>query len=98
MSDSENIRFTGSQIVAIAQALGHTTEGLKGTEIEHLLTSCRIQDVHPDATKWIRAHNAFVQDQNKREHRKHILAFIRKSMKPERYIREPIVLNLYVRI
>lgn len=39
MNDSENIRFTDSQIVAIAETLGHTTEGLKGTEIEHLLTS-----------------------------------------------------------
>lgn len=86
---SENIRFTDSQMIAIAQALGHTNEGLKGAEIEHILASCDIRDVHPAATKWVRLHNAFAQDQNSRKHRKHVLAFIRKAMKPERYIREP---------
>jgi len=89
-NDSEtDICFTDSQVVAIAQALGHTSEGLTGTEIEHLLASAKLRDVDEGGSKWIRLHNAFAADQNTRKNRKHILAFIRKAMKPERYIRVP---------
>jgi uncharacterized protein (TIGR02391 family) len=85
----EGITFTQSQVEAIAQALGHTTEGLTGTEIKHLLAVCKIVDTHPDVTKWIRLHNAFGNDQNKRQNRTRILGFIRHSMKPERHLRNP---------
>lgn len=88
-SPADSLCFTDSQVVAIAHALGDTSQGLTGREIEHLLASSRIADVHPNATKWIRLHNAFATDQNQRQHRRHILAFIRKAMKPERYVRTP---------
>lgn len=86
MAENENICFTQSQVVAIAQALGHTSEGLTGPEIEHLLQVSRMEDIHPDTTKWKRLHNAFAIDQNKRKNRRGILAFIRHCMKPERYL------------
>jgi hypothetical protein len=38
---------------------------------------------------FLRLYNAFATDQNARQHCKHILAFIRHAMKPERYIRAP---------
>lgn len=85
----ENLLFTESQVIAIAHALGDTTEGLKGTEIEYILATCKIDDVEPTAAKWIRLQNAFARDQNKRQHRRHIVEFIRRAMRPERYAREP---------
>jgi uncharacterized protein (TIGR02391 family) len=85
----ENICFSESNILAIAQALGHTTEGLTNAEIDYVLAVCKIEDVEPSGTKWIRLHNAFAADQNKRGHRRHILEFIRRALKPERFIRHP---------
>lgn len=78
-----------SQIRAIADALGDTDQGLTGSEIAHLLESCRMSDPDPALTKRHRLYNAFVLSQNTRQDRVAILAFIRKTMKPERYIRTP---------
>lgn len=79
-------QFEGTQIEAIARALGHTEEGLTGPEIEFLLGAAQIQDVDRNNTKWKRLHNALATDQNSRKDRTHILAFIRKAMKPERWL------------
>jgi uncharacterized protein (TIGR02391 family) len=81
--------FTQSQLQAVADALGDTSEGLTGSEIEHLLATCKMGDPSPAMTKRHRLHNAFVDSQNNRQDRIAILAFIRKSMKPELYAREP---------
>lgn len=81
--------FTASQLEAIADALGHTSEGLTGSEIAFLLGSAQITDETPTLTKRIRLYNAFAGSQNKRQDRAAVLAFIRKSMRPERYVREP---------
>lgn len=84
-----NVCFTQDQLEAIAAALGDTSEGLTGSEIGHLLETCKIADTNASLTKRHRLNNAFAGDQNKRQHRKHILAFIRKAMKPERFVRSP---------
>jgi uncharacterized protein (TIGR02391 family) len=81
--------FTQSQLQAIADALGETSEGLSGSEIGHLLDTCKMSDPSPTMTKRHRLYNAFVESQNKRQDRRAILALIRKSMKPELYAREP---------
>lgn len=83
------ICFTVSQLRAIADALGDTEKGLTGSEIGHLLTVCSIADTDPALTKRHRLYNAFAYDQNTRNHRRQILGFIRHSMKPERFAREP---------
>jgi uncharacterized protein (TIGR02391 family) len=93
--------FTPSHLEAIADALGDTDEGLKGAEIHHLLQSCGILDVDPANTKRIRLYNAFATHQNQVQDRTKILGFIRKAMKPERFIRckerfEPMRANLNV--
>lgn len=80
--------FSGSQLEAIADALGHTDEGLTGTDIGFLLSACKIADPSPQVTKRIRLYNAFVHDQNARQDRTRILGFIRKAMKPERFLRD----------
>ncbi|WP_198516922.1 hypothetical protein [Sinorhizobium meliloti] len=74
---------------AIADALGDTEHGLTGSEIAHLLATVKIIDTTPQMTKRHRLHNAFANEQNNRQMRTHIMAFIRKAMKPERFAREP---------
>ena len=82
------ICFSASQLRAIADALGDTSDGLTGSEIAHLLAVCAIEDTDPTQTKRHRLYNAFVNDQNMRRHRRQVLGFIRHAMKPERFARE----------
>jgi uncharacterized protein (TIGR02391 family) len=80
--------FSQDQLEAIAGALGDAERGLRGLEIEHLLASSRLID--PGATtKRVRIYNAFVESQNAKQNRTHVLKFIRLAMKPARYSREP---------
>lgn len=91
--------FSQSELQAIADALGDTALGLTGSEIGHLLRTCRMHDVTPEMTKRHRLYNAFAHTQNEKKDRVPILAFIRHAMKPAKYIRdadryEPMRLNL----
>ena len=83
-------QFEGTQIEAIARSPGHTDDGLTGTEIGFLLGAAKINDVQPTEAKWRRLHNAFAMHQNAKRDRTHILAFIRKAMKPERWLSRAI--------
>lgn len=99
MSITKSAGFSVSQLESIADALGHTSEGLTGSEITYLLGACKIDDRDPGLTKRIRLYNAFAGSQTQRRDRNAILAFIRKAMKPERYLRdsqrfEPMRANL----
>lgn len=80
--------FSQGQLEAIADALGDTTLGLKGGEIEFLISSCQMVDPGP-ITKRQRIYNAFADCQNRRQDRTRILGFIRKAMNPARYSKEP---------
>lgn len=77
-----------SQLEAISQALGDTDEGLTNAEIDRLIAACKMVDPGQD-TKWKRIYNAFVEVQNRKQDRVHVLAFVRKAMKPERYVKSP---------
>lgn len=81
--------FTDTQLGAIAAALGDTSSGLTGAEIGFLLSASRISDVDPTASKRVRLYNAFANNQNSQQNRTYVLAFVRKSMKPERYLSNP---------
>lgn len=81
--------FAQSELEAIAQALGDTSEGLTGPEIGHILASLGLADPTPSMTKWKRLHNAFVERQNYSQNRRAILQFVREAMKPGRYARTP---------
>lgn len=81
--------FDQTQLQAIADALGDTACGLTGSEIGHLLRTCRMPDPSPDITKRHRIYNAFAYTQNAKQDRVPILAFIRYAMKPAKYVREP---------
>lgn len=43
--------FTHDQLQALADALGHTSKGLTGSEIDHLLRNAKMVDVDPELTK-----------------------------------------------
>lgn len=81
--------FKQSQLESIADALGDTHDGLKGSEIGHLLSVTKIADVDPSNTKRKRLFNAFAADQNARQDWIYVVAFIRKTMNPARFSREP---------
>ena len=81
--------FTATELEAIARALGHTSDGLTGSEIAQSLAQCGINDTTPDQTKWRRLYNALVHRQNKDQARNATLAFIRICMKPSRYLHDP---------
>jgi uncharacterized protein (TIGR02391 family) len=80
--------FSQDQLEAIAGALGDTSAGLTGPEIQHLLASTKMVDPGP-STKRIRIYNAFAESQNTKQNRTHVLEFIRLAMKPARYSRDP---------
>lgn len=80
--------FSQDQLEAISSALGDTTDGLTGPEIQRFLASSKMSDPGP-LTKRIRIYNAFVESQNAQKNRTHILKFIRLAMKPARYSRAP---------
>jgi hypothetical protein len=69
------ICFSQAQLESIAAALGDTEDGLTGTEIGHLLTTCGMADPDPQLTKRHRLYNAFAKDQNERQDRTHVLGF-----------------------
>ena len=81
--------FSQSELEALAAALAHTSDGLSGSEIGHILSLLRMKDPDPMMTKWKRLHNAFVERQNKSGNRRAVLEFIRQAMKPARYARQP---------
>jgi hypothetical protein len=62
---------------------------LSGSEIGELLATCQMVDIDSAITKRHRLYNAFAHDQNTRQARTHVLAFIRKAMRPERFLRCP---------
>ena len=82
-------RFSQSELEAIAAALADTSDGLTGSEIGHILSTCKMADPSPDMTKWKRLYNAFVEHQNFTQNRRAIVEFIRQAMKPERHLRQP---------
>lgn len=82
-------QFSQSELEAIAAALADTSDGLTGSEIGHILFTCKMTDPSPDMTKWKRLHNAFVERQNFSQNRRAIVEFIRQAMKPQRHLRQP---------
>lgn len=80
--------FSQDQLEAIAGALGDTSAGLTGSEIQFLLATAKMIDPGP-ITKRTRIYNAFADSQNTKRNRTHVLEFIRQAMKPARYSRDP---------
>ncbi len=77
--------FNQGTLEALAKVLGHTENGLTGTEIEHTLRTCRIPDVDPSNTKWKRLFNALAAEQTQKKWGNHIVGFLHYAMKPVRW-------------
>ena len=80
--------FKQGEIEKIAKIIGETDNGLKGSEIGHLLLSTNIKDTDPKLTKWQRLYNALAEAYNERGTGNHILAFIAKAFEPARWAGE----------
>ena len=78
--------FAQIEAESIANALGDTEIGLTGPEIGHILQTVGMADPTPQITKRKRLLNAFAEDQNTRKSRTGILAFMRRAMKPGRWL------------
>ncbi len=81
--------FSSEQLTSIAKILAHTDEGLKGSEIDHLLLSIRVPNPTPTMTKWKRLYNAFVEEQTRRQFGNHVVVFINRVMNPVQYTEQP---------
>ncbi|MBF0097802.1 MAG: TIGR02391 family protein [Magnetococcales bacterium] len=80
--------FSQSELESIAKALSNESSGLTGTEISLIFESLNIVDDNPSITKWKRLYYAFVKHQNNKNSRRVVLEFIRRAIKPERYIKQ----------
>lgn len=76
----------GSILEGICKILGHTNDGLTGTEIPKFLAEVGVIDTDPGLTKWKRLYNALGNNQNKVNASNNILKFINKTMAPARFI------------
>jgi uncharacterized protein (TIGR02391 family) len=83
--------FPAERLEAISKVLADTSDGLTGSEIDHLLRNCDIPNPTPAMTKWKRLHNAFVEFQNEHQIGNHVIVFIKRAMDPARYVNEPNV-------
>lgn len=81
--------FDSQQLTAIAKILADTNRGLTGSELEHLLSECRIPDVNPDMTKWKRLFNALAGIQNAKQVGNHVVMVINRVMNPVQYTGRP---------
>jgi uncharacterized protein (TIGR02391 family) len=94
MSISTNRRipaFGRDHLEGIARAIGHTEDGLTGSELGDLLAACGIEDDSPGLTKWVRIFNGFINFQNEHRVGNHVLKFIGLAMSPVRYTDKPEV-------
>ena len=78
--------FTQSDLEALANVLGDTSDGLTGSEIHHFLLVAKIDDVDPAITKRHRLFNAFATFQNKYRCANNIINFVKEVLAPSRYV------------
>lgn len=79
--------FDAQKLEAACKILADTERGLTGSEIEYILSDCRLDDVSPGMTKWKRLFNALVEAQNKHQVGNHLIMFINRALDPVKYAR-----------
>lgn len=80
--------FKLSTIESLSKILGHTEEGLTGSEISKFLCICRIKDPGLNSTKWRRLEDALSQKQEIDHCANNVVFFIKQVMHPSRYIND----------
>lgn len=86
--------FDPAQLEAVAKILADTSDGLTGSELEHLLKQTKIPDVDPNNTKWKRLYNAFAEFQNSHKIGNHVIVFVVATMNPAKYASNPGLFHL----
>lgn len=81
----KELPFEQGTLEGVAKVLGHTNHGLTGTEIGHLLSTCKIADVDGSNTKWKRLYNALANEQNSKQMGNPVVGLIHHAMKPVRW-------------
>ncbi len=84
MKDKRRI-FKSGELEKICKVIADTSTGLKGSEIDYILSEIGVEDVNLDMTKWKRLYNALVIFQNERESGNKNLSFISKALEPARF-------------
>lgn len=79
--------FSAQHLEAACKVLADTVRGLTGSEIGYLLQDCRLEDVSPEATKWVRLFDALVKAQNTHQVGNHLIMFINRALNPVNYAR-----------
>ena len=77
--------FSPERLESIAKVLGDTTDGLTGSEINHILAQCNIGNPDSDITKWKRLYNALAEFQNEHKVGNHVVIFIKRAMDPAKF-------------
>jgi uncharacterized protein (TIGR02391 family) len=77
--------FDSGQLEGICRVLGHTENGLTGSEIEQLLRVNLIPDPQPNLTKWKRLFEAFLASQQRERCGNCVVKFIQAACSPSRY-------------
>jgi uncharacterized protein (TIGR02391 family) len=73
----------------VADVLGHTGDGLSGSQIAELLASVGVPDIAPASSKRERLFAALATQQHKQQASNCIVGFITKAMTPVRYRDKP---------
>nr|VFK24570.1 MAG: TIGR02391 family protein [Candidatus Kentron sp. LFY] len=74
-----------SVLESLSKALGDTSEGFTGTEIEKLLHETGIDDIDSSNTKWRRLNNALLNKQKIDGCANNVVSFIQHAMNPARH-------------
>lgn len=83
-----------AHLEAVCLALGDTSTGLTGTEIERLLAQAKVKDTDPDHSKWKRLFNALAARQNADRHADRVFGFISIALAPARYAGKQAIFEL----
>lgn len=71
---------------SLCELIGHTENGLTGSEIGKTLSDCEIHDPYPGMTKRDRLFEALSQKQSRDNCGNHVINYILTVMKPSRYL------------
>lgn len=81
-------QFSAQHLEAVCKVLADTERGLTGADIGYLLQDCRLEDVSPEMTKWMRLFNALVKAQNTHQVGNHLIMFVNRALNPVSYARD----------
>ena len=81
-------KFTDNEIESISKIIGHTNEGVSGTELTRLLAQINIDDTSTE-TKWKRIYRSLKMIQMSQDSPNNIIQFIQNVMEPSRFFDKP---------